>query len=90
MNPRYPLHGDLVLYGVYDLYIIKIKGFLSALVPTLGILGVKFDKKLTFEDHVRGIDYRVSQRISILRLLKRIFVVTLCYFVACCICSPNP
>ena len=42
----------------------------------LDIRGVKFDSKLTFEDHVRGIVFRVSQRISILLLMKRIFVNT--------------
>ena len=44
--------------------------------PNLDILGVKFDSKLTFEDHVRGIVSRVSQRIGILRLVKRVFVDT--------------
>ena len=34
-----PPHGDLVWSGVSN----------------LDILGVKFDRKLTFEDHVRGI-----------------------------------
>ena len=37
------------------------------------ILGVKLDRKLTFEDYVLGIVSRVSQRIGILRLVKRIF-----------------
>ena len=54
-------------------------GFLSDLVP-----GVKFDSKLTYKYHVRGIVFRVSQRIGILRLVKRIFVDTsvllCCYF----------
>ena len=35
-----------------------------------------FDTKLTFEDHVRGIVSCVSRRIGIMRLVKRIFVVT--------------
>ena len=60
-----PPHGDLVLSGVS----IRVS-------PNLDILGVKCDSKLTFEDHVRGIVYLVSQRIVILRLLKRIFVDT--------------
>ena len=51
--------------------------------PYLYILGVKFDSRLTFEDHVHGIVSHVSQRIVILRLLKRVFVDTsvllLCY-----------
>ena len=42
----------------------------------LDILGLKFDCKLTFEDHVRGILSRVSQIIGILRLVKRVFVYT--------------
>ena len=42
--------------------------------PTLDILGVKFDSKLTFKDHVRGIVNRVSHRIGILRLVKSVFV----------------
>ena len=72
MNPP---HGDLILFGV------------SIASPYFDILGLKFDSKLTFEDHVRGIVSRVSQRIGILRLVKRIFVATghwppLCYFVA--------
>ena len=44
--------------------------------PNLDILGVKFDRRLTFEDHVSGIVFRVSQRIRIFRLLKRVFVDT--------------
>ena len=68
-----PPHGDLVLSGV------SIRAS-----PNLDILGVKFDSKLTFEDHVRGIVSRVSQRIGILRLVTRIFVDTSvllrCYF----------
>ena len=74
-----PLNGDLVLSEV------SIRA-----IPNLDILGVKIDK-LTFEDHVRGIVSRVSQRIGILRLVKRIFVDTSvllrCYFAYL---SPNP
>ena len=44
--------------------------FLSELVATSK---VKFDTKLTFEDHVRDIVSRVSQRIVILKLFR-------CYF----------
>ena len=65
--------GDLVFWGV------SIRA-----CPNLDIPGVQFDSKLTFEDHVRGIVFRVSQRISILRLVKRIFVdsslLLRCYF----------
>ena len=39
-----PPHGDLVLFGVS-----------ICTSPNLDILGVKFDSKLTFEDHVCGI-----------------------------------
>ena len=44
--------------------------------PNLDILGVKFDNKLAFKDHVRGIVSHVSQRIGILSLVKHIFVDT--------------
>ena len=69
-----PPHGDLVLSGV-----------LICDSPNLDILGVKFDSRLTFEDHMRGIVSRVSQIICILRLMKRVFVdttVLLRYFYA--------
>ena len=68
-----PPLGDLVLSGV------SIRAS-----PNLDILGMKFDSKLTFEDHVHGILSRISQRIGILRLVKHIFVDTSvlcgCYF----------
>ena len=68
-----PPHGDLVLSGV------SIRAS-----PNLDILRVKFNSKLTFKDHVHDIVSRVSKRIGILRLVKRIFVDTsvslLCYF----------
>ena len=60
-----PLNGDLVLSGVF----VRAS-------PNLDILDVKFDSKLNFEDHVRGIVFRVSHRIGILRLVKRVFVDT--------------
>ena len=46
--------------------------------PNLDILGVKFDNRLTFKHNlnVRVIVSRVSQRIGILRLVKRLFVET--------------
>ena len=44
--------------------------------PNLDNFGVKFDSRLTFEDHVRSIVSRVSQRICILRLMKSVFVNT--------------
>ena len=68
-----PPQGDLVLSGV------SIRAS-----PNFDILCVKFDRKLTFEDHVRGIVSHVSQRIGIFRLVKRIFVdnsvLLRCYF----------
>ena len=60
-----PPHGDLVLKGV------SIHAS-----PNLDIIGVKFDSNLTFKDRVRIIVSRVSQRIGVLRLVKRIFVQT--------------
>ena len=60
-----PPHGDLILSGVS----------ISA-SPNLNILSVKFNSRLTFEDHVRGIVSLVSQRIVFLRLVKRVFVYT--------------
>ena len=66
-------HGDLVL-SVVSLWASH----------NLDIPGVKFDSNLTFEDHLLGIVSRVSHRIGILRMVKRIFVDTfvllLCYF----------
>ena len=68
-----PPHVDLVLSGV----------FICA-SPKLDILDIMFDSKLTFEDHVRDIVSRVSQRIGILRLVKRLFaetsVLLRCYY----------
>ena len=55
-----PPHGNL------DLSEVSIRAS-----PNLDILGVKFDSKVTFEEHVRGIVFRVTQRIGILRLVKR-------------------
>ena len=75
---RHP-HGDLVLSG------LSIQAS-----PNLDILRVKFDRKLTFEDHVRGIVSRVSQRNGILRLVKHIFVDTSLTSLLFCICSLNP
>ena len=56
VNPPY---GDLRLSGVS-----------ICASPILDILGEKFDSRLTFEDHVRVIVSRVSQRIGVLRLVK--------------------
>ena len=60
-----PPHGDLVLSGV-----------LIRAGPNLDILGVKFDSKLTFEDHLCSMVFRVSRRIGILRLVNHVFVDT--------------
>ena len=68
-----PPHGDLVSSGV------SIRA-----TPNLDILGMKFDSKLTFEDHVRCIVSCVYQKIGIFMLAKHIFVDTSvllrCYF----------
>ena len=71
-----PPHGDLVLCGV------SIRASRN-----LDTLGVKFDNKITFEDHVCDIVWRVSrvsQRIGILRWVKCIIMDTSellhCYF----------
>ena len=60
-----PMSSDLVLSGVS-----------ICASPNLDVLGVKFDSRLTFENHVLGIVSRVSHRIGILRLVKRVFVDT--------------
>ena len=67
-----PPHGDLVLSEV---------SILAS--PNLDIHGAKFDWKLTFEDHERGIVSRVSQRIGVFRLMERIFVDTSVLFCCC-------
>ena len=51
-----PPHRDFVLSGV------SIRAS-----PILDILSVKFDSKLTFEDHVSGILSRVSTRELVIR-----------------------
>ena len=61
-------HGDLVLPVI----------FICA-SNNLDIVGVKFDSKLTFDDHVLGAVSRVSQRIGILRLVKYVFVDTVLF-----------
>ena len=60
-----PPHGHLVLSGV---------SICSS--PNHDILGVKFGSRLTFEDHVPGIVSRISERIGVLRLMKRVFADT--------------
>ena len=67
-----PPHGDLVLS------VVSI-----CASPNFDILGVKFDNMLTFEYHVRGIVSRVTQRIGILRLVKRVFVDSSVLFRSC-------
>ena len=61
----YPPHGDLGLAGV---------PILSN--PSLDILGVRFDCRLTFESHVLGVVSQVSQRIGILRILNGVYADT--------------
>ena len=57
-----PPHCDLVLSGVS-----------ICTSPSHDILGVKFDSRITLDDHVRSIVSHVSQRIGILKLVKRDF-----------------
>ena len=58
-------HGNLVLSGVS-----------ICTRPNLNIHGMKFDNRLTFKDHLRGIVSLGSQRIGILRFMKHVFVDT--------------
>ena len=58
-------HGDMALTGVS-----------ICASHNLDTLGVKFDSRLTFEDHVHGIVSSVSQTIGILRMVKHVFVDT--------------
>ena len=69
---------DLVVSGCRSLPRgdLDLSGVSIRASPNLDILGVKFDCKLTYKDHVRGFASRVSQRIVILRLVKHIFVDT--------------
>ena len=69
----YPPRDDLGLAGV---------PMLSS--PSLDILGVRFDCKLTFESHVRGVVSRVLQRIGIIRMVNGVYadtsVLLRCYY----------
>ena len=58
--------------------------------PNLDILGMKLDSRLTFEDHVRGIVFCVTQIIGILLLVKRVFGDLCVALLLLCIWSPNP
>ena len=76
MNPP---HGDLVLSWVS-----------ICASPNLDILGVKFVRKLTFEDHLRGIVSRVS-RIWYFDFGEECLSGDLCVAsLLLCIWSPNP
>ena len=59
--------------------------------PKIDIIGVKFNSKLTFEDHVHGIVSHILERIYISSLLNCVLVDTSvllrCYIY---ICAPNP
>ena len=61
-----PPHGGLVV----------LSGVSICAGPNLDIFGVQFDSRLSFKHHVRSIVSRVSQRIGILTLEKRVFVDT--------------
>ena len=68
----------------------RIQEWCNRASPDLDILSVKFDSRFTFEDHVRGIVSRVSQRIGILRLMKCLCGHLCVASLLLCICSPNP
>ena len=73
-------HGDLILSGVS-----------ICASPNLDILGVKFDSKLTFDDHVRCIVSSVSQRIVFFLVGEVCLCEHLCVAsLQLCICSSNP
>ena len=81
----FPLHPDL-----------HIDGTVLSDSNSFKILGVTFDKKLTFEKHIRNIASSVSQKIGILRRCFKIFndtaVIMKCFnaFLLPCLeyCSP--
>ena len=64
---------------------LELSGVFICTSPNLDTLTVKFDSKLPFEDHVRGILNRVSQRIGIFNWVKLILVdnslLLRCYYV---------
>ena len=62
-------HPHVDLHGL-------VCGFHSLHSPNLDILGIMFNSKLTFEDHVRGIVSRVFQLNGILILVMRVSVDT--------------
>ena len=57
--------------------------------PNFDFLGIKFDSKLVFEDHVCGIVSHISQQIVFLRLVKCAFVDSCVTSLLLCNCSPN-
>ena len=74
-----PPHGDLILSGV---------SFRAS--PTLDILGVKFDSKLTLKS-MCVVLFPVSLRELVFWGWWNVYLWTpLCFFVAIRICSPNP
>ena len=74
-----PPQGDLVLSVVF-----------TCDSPYFDIPCVKFDNRLTFEDHVLGIVSRVSQRIGF-EVGEACLCGHLCgASLLQCICSPNP
>ena len=75
-----PPHGDLVLPGV------SIRAS-----PNLAILGMKFDSKLTFEDHMRGIVFPCLSENWYFEVGETYICGHLCVTsVLIYICSPNP
>ena len=68
------VHDTDSLSGVFLSGVLVLSGFSICAGSNLDILGMKFDSMLTFEDHVRGIISRVSQRNGILWLVKHVFL----------------
>ena len=63
-RPRttYPVHGSLSLDGAI------VKEF-----SVLEILGVKFDRKFLFEEHIRSIAKLVMSKVGLMRVARRVF-----------------
>ena len=58
----YPFHGSLSLDGAI------VKEF-----SVLEILGVKFDRKFLFEEHIRSIAKLAMSKVGLMRVARRVF-----------------
>ena len=69
----YPVHGSLSLDGA----IVKESSVLE-------ILGVKFDRKFLFEEHIRSIAKLAMSKVGLMRVARRVFddvdVLRRCFF----------